>query len=145
MQPTGSGGCPFHRPITTQYTAWCLKCGTIYGHAGCRPYRHIRKRNVRSYLHICFCRPLSKRVHKVRARGCHVLLCEWIRGTIGLLGCSAGLGIANESGLTSKRGCLDVFLGKVFCSISGSCGKDDAALGSYRRPNARMQDLKRSE
>jgi len=74
-----------------------------------------------------------------------VLLCEWIRAIIGLLECSAGLGIANESGLTSKRGMSGCLSGEGLCSISGSCGKDDAALGSYRRPDARMQDSKRSE
>ena len=68
-----------------------------------------------------------------------MLLCEWIRAIIGLLGCSAGLGIANESGLISKRGCLDVFLGKVFAQLADPAGRMTQLWGLTGGP---MQECK---
>lgn len=130
MQPTGSGGCPSHRPISTQHAARCLKRGTMYGHAGRWPYRHLRKSNVRSYLDICFCGPLSKGMHKVRARGCHVLQCEWIRGVIGLFwGFSWAGGKQMEAG-SQVEGRGDVWVsvwvsvwGRVFAQLADPAGR----------------------
>lgn len=53
-------------------------------------------------------------------------MCWCVNGyeaSLGFWGCSAGLGIANESGLISKRGCLDVFLGKVFAQLADRAGR----------------------